>query len=243
METIKPTPPSRVNDQFGREQAVASTQTTTGPRAPAGLVPIQSLSEKHRSQITAHLLELDERDRYLRFGFVASDEHVSKYAHGLDFERDEILGITNRKMSLIAMAHLAYTPPESKTSCAEFGVSVTKSARGRGYGARLFERASMDASNKGITLMFIHALSENSAMLTIARRAGAVLERYGSETEAFLRLPPASLNSRISEIVEDHYAQIDYRLKAQSMQLHNMLAAIRGLQCGWQIGGRGPDGS
>jgi len=231
-----------MNDQLVSAQASVSAKSTAETKTPAGLVPIQSLSERHRSQITAHLLELDERDRYLRFGFVASDEHVIKYAHGLDFERDEILGITNRKMSLIAMAHLAYTPPENKTSLAEFGVSVTKAARGRGYGARLFERASMDARNKGITLMFIHALSENTAMLTIARKAGAVMERYGSETEAFLRLPPASFNSRISEIVEDHYAQIDYRLKAQSRQLHNMLSTIKGLHCGWQIGGREPDG-
>lgn len=241
METIKHVPSSPVNGQPHNPQESASSDVVADTRTSTGLIPIQSLSERHRGQITAHLLELDARDRYLRFGFVASDEHVQKYALGLDFERDEILGITNRKLSLIAMAHLAYTPAESKTSLAEFGVSVTKSARGRGYGARLFERASMDARNNGVTLMFIHALSENTAMLTIARKAGAVMERHGSETEAFLRLPPASLNSRISEIVEDHFAQIDYRLKAQSRQLHSMLSAIKVLNCGWQIGGRKPD--
>lgn len=241
METIKHVPSSPVNGQLDVPQDSVNDKVVVETRTPTGLIPIQSLSERHRSQITAHLLELDERDRYLRFGFVASDDQVNKYAQGLDFERDEILGITNRKMSLIAMAHLAYTPPESKTSLAEFGVSVTKTVRGRGYGARLFERASMDARNNGVTLMFIHALSENTAMLTIARKAGAVLERFGSETEAFLRLPPASFNSRISEIVEDHFAQIDYRLKAQSKQFNSMLSAIKGLHCGWQIGGRGPD--
>ena len=73
-------------------------------------------------------------------------------------------------------------------------------------------------ATRALPPMFIHALSENTAMLRIARNAGAVIERTGSDAEAFLRLPPASLGSRMTEIVEDHYAQIDYRLKAQSKQ-------------------------
>lgn len=197
------------------------------------LVPIRSLGEKHRSQIAGHLLELDANDRYLRFGFVATDDHIQRYVAGLDFERDEILGIANRKLALIAVAHLAFIDGKDKLACAEFGVSVLKAVRGRGFGALLFERAAMDARNKGISLMFIHALSENTAMLKIARNAGARIERVGPDAEAFLRLAPASLGSRMTEIVEDHYAQIDYRLKAQSKQLHDLLAAIQSLSRNW----------
>lgn len=206
-------------------------------KALPSIIPIRSLSARHHDQIVAHLLQLDDRDRYLRFGFIANDEQVTRYAEGLNFERDEVFGITNRKLSLIAMAHLAFTPPERRTACAEFGVSVAKAVRGRGYGALLFERAAMDARNKGVSLMFIHALSENTAMLGIARKAGAVLERHGSETDAYLRLPPASLNSRMTEIVEEHYAQLDYRLKAQARQLQQVMAAIHMLNPGWPVGG------
>ncbi len=198
------------------------------------VVPIRSLGEGYRTQIAEHLLQLDEHDRYLRFGYVASDAHVQRYVDGLDFERDEILGIANRKLVLIAVAHLAYADEPRRTACAEFGVSVIKTARGRGYGARLFARAAMDARNNGVKLMFIHALSENTAMLRIARNAGATIERDGSESEAFLRLPLASLNSRMTEIVENHYAQIDYRIKAQSKQLRNLLAAFNTLRDTWQ---------
>lgn len=204
------------------------------------LIPIRSLGESHRGEIAKHLLALDIHDRYLRFGFVASDEQVERYVAGLDFERDEILGITNRKLSLIAVAHLAFFPAKAETPCAEFGVSVTKSARSRGYGALLFERAAMDARNKGVSLLFIHALSENTAMLRIARNAGAVIERTGSDSEAFLRLAPASLGSRMTEIVEDHYAQIDYRLKAQSKQFLNILSAIKSLNHTWSSNRRRP---
>ncbi len=59
---------------------------------------------------------------------------------------------------------------------------MAKASRGKGYGSRLFERAVVHARNEGVSLLFIHALSENTAMLKIARNAGAVLERAGSET-------------------------------------------------------------
>lgn len=200
------------------------------------VVPIRSLGDGYRPQIAEHLLQLDEHDRYLRFGYLATDAHIERYVEGLDFERDEILGITNRNLRLIAVAHLAYSNEPRRTDCAEFGVSVLKTARGRGFGARLFDRAAMDARNNGVKSMFIHALSENTAMLRIARKAGATIERDGSESEAYLRLQQPSLNSRMTEIVEDHYAQIDYQIKAQSKQLRNMLAAFKTLRDSWQRG-------
>lgn len=196
-------------------------------RAPAVLIPIRSLAPRHRGQVAAHLLRLDSADRYLRFGFAATDEQVIRYAQGLDFANDELLGITNRKLELIAMAHLAYVRSEQGSVCAEFGVSVAKKVRGRGFGGRLFERAAMAARNNGVSVMCIHALSENAAMLSIARKAGAAIERYGPESEACIRLPPASLNSRLSEIAEDHYAQLDYRFKKQSRQWSDVLATFR----------------
>ena len=76
-------------------------------------------------------------------------------------------------------------------------------------------------------MLFIHALSENTAMLKIARSAGAVLERAGSETDAYLRLPPATLDSRVSEIVAQQLALTDYRLKQQAKTFWDFLASVR----------------
>jgi GNAT superfamily N-acetyltransferase len=196
-------------------------------RKGAVLVPIRSLGPGHRERIASHLLALDEHDRYLRFGYPAGEEHIRRYVEQLDFDRDEIFGIYNRKLELIAMAHLAFMQADGAPAGAEFGVSVLQKARGRGYGARLFERAVMHARNEGVELMFIHALSENVAMIKIARNAGATLERAGSETDAYLRLPPATLDSRMSEMVEEQLAQADYRLKVQAK---NWLEFLDGLQ-------------
>ena len=193
----------------------------------ASMVPIRSLSERHRPRIATHLLSLDEQDRYLRFGYNASDAQIERYVANLNFERDEIFGIFNRGLRMIAMAHVAYAPTPDLDSCAEFGVSVLKSARGKGLGGRLFERAVMDARTKGVKMLFIHALSENTAMLKIARKAGATVERDGSESEAYLKLPPARLDTRMADMVEDQMGEMAYQFKKQARQFWDFLSTVQ----------------
>ena len=221
--------------EFFRPPVVATShapQQAAAPRVQPVMVPIRSIGPSHGERIAAHLLALGEHDRYLRFGYSANDEQIRRYVNGLNFDRDEIFGIYNRKLQLIAMAHLAHSTDPNLKSCAEFGVSVLAQARGRGYGSRLFDRAVMHARNDGVDMMFIHALSENTAMLNIARKAGATIERDGSESEAYLKLPPADLDSRMTELVEEQMAQTDYRLKVQARQFWGILAMVQEVRRG-----------
>lgn len=211
-------------------------ETPAAPHVPPVMVPIRSMGPSHGERIATHLLALSDHDRYLRFGYSANDEQIRRYVDGLNFDRDEIFGIYNRKLQLIAMAHLAHSTDPNLKSCAEFGVSVLAQARGRGYGSRLFDRAVMHARNDGVDMMFIHALSENTAMLNIARKAGATIERDGSESEAYLKLPPADLDSRVTEMVEEQIAQTDYRLKVQAKQFWDLLGVIQEVRQGVRDG-------
>ncbi|HEY4083620.1 MAG TPA: GNAT family N-acetyltransferase [Burkholderiaceae bacterium] len=202
-------------------------------RAVSDWVPIRPLTHRHRRRITHHLLALDERDRYLRFGYAANDAQIERYAAGLDFERDEILGIFNRRLELVAMAHLAYDPSPQRAgqpAMAEFGVSVGAKARGRGIGRRLFEHAALHARNRGIDTLFIHALSENAPMLKIARNAGAKVERDGSESEAWLRLSPDTMSSHVDEAVERHLAEVDFQLKRHLREVRRIGDKLRWLK-------------
>jgi len=193
-------------------------------------VPIRSLAKRHCKRIAQHLLSLDESDRYLRFGFPATDEQIQRYVDSLNFVRDEIFGIFNRRLELISMAHLAYLPVSSELpkdkAAAEFGVSVVKRARGRGYGARLFEHAVLHARNRGCERLFIHALSENTAMLKIARNAGATVHRDGPEAEAWLQLPPDNISSQVGGMVGQHFAEFDYQLKVHAHRLNDWLNVL-----------------
>jgi GNAT superfamily N-acetyltransferase len=212
------------------------TPTATPTPSPAGRppanwswVPIRSLGPRHRERIVAHLMALDVSDRYLRFGYPATDAQMSKYVDMLDFEQDEVFGIFNRRLELIAMAHLAHAGVarvEGRPGMSEFGVSVLPQVRARGFGRRLFEHAMLHARNRGVEMLFIHALSENVAMLKIARRAGATVERDGSESEAWLKLPPDSFASHVGEMVEQQAAEFDYRLKRRARQVGEILGVI-----------------
>jgi len=221
MKEQKPLP-----EQLPAPAAVADPPTS--PLLRWAWVPIRSLAARHRPRIAAHLLALNAQDRYLRFGYPASDEQITKYVDMLDFERDELFGIFNRRLELIAMAHLAHAPADKvqPSTMAEFGVSVLTKARGRSYGTRLFEHAMLHARNRGIDTLFIHALSENTAMLKIARKAGAVVERAGSETEAWLKLPPETIVTRFGELVEQQAAEIDYQWKLHAHRVNEILAAL-----------------
>jgi ribosomal protein S18 acetylase RimI-like enzyme len=204
----------------------ATTTPTSVPAAPAeaarpgrSWVPIRSLGPRHRERIVAHLLALDLRARYLRFGHQASDGHIGRYVDTLDFEHDEVFGIFNRRLELIALAHLAHRDADTargQAAASEFGVSVLPKARRRGFGRRLFEHAMLHARNRHVETMFIHALSENTAMLKLARSAGATIEREGSESEAWLKLPPDTIASHLDELLGDRVAEFDYRLKQHS---------------------------
>jgi len=107
----------------------------------------------------------------------------------------------------------------------EFGVSVLPKARRRGFGARLFEHAMLHARNRGVETIFIHALSENTAMLKIARKAGATVEREGSESEAWLKLGPDSFVSHLDEILGDHAAELDYRMKLRAHRAERLFTS------------------
>jgi GNAT superfamily N-acetyltransferase len=185
-------------------------------RAGRAWVPIRSLGPRHRPRIAAHLIALDERSRYLRFGYASSDSQIKRYVDTLDFDKDEVFGIFNRRLELIALAHLAHRdadPVRDREAASEFGVSVLPKARRRGFGRRLFEHAMLHARNRHVQTMFIHALSENTAMLKLARGAGAIIERDGSESEAWLKLPPDSFASQLDQLVIDRIAELDYRMK------------------------------
>jgi ribosomal protein S18 acetylase RimI-like enzyme len=207
-----------------------TTPVRPDPVSKWAWVPIRSLAPRHRARIATHLMSLDEGDRYLRFGYPASDAQIAKYVDLLDFDQDEVFGIFNRRLDLIALAHLAHGTPtaaaEGSGQMSEFGVSVLSKARGRGFGARLFEHAVLHARNRGVQTLFIHALSDNTAMLKIARNAGATVERDGPESEAWLRLPPETLASRVEQAVGDHAAEIDYQLKLHATRIQDILDTI-----------------
>lgn len=225
--TPPPTSATSEPEAASRKAALDAAVQPPPARGHSGWIPIRSLAPRHRERILAHLTSLPERDRYLRFGYPASNAQIARYVDGLDFDRDEVFGVFNHRLTLIALAHLAFAPPvEPDTPGAEFGGSVSPHARGRGYGARLFEHAMLHARNRGVDTLYIHALSENTVMLRIARKAGATVHRAGSESDAYLKLPPETLASQVEQWVGEGVAELDYRVKQGARQVESLIDAL-----------------
>jgi GNAT superfamily N-acetyltransferase len=211
------------------------SRSDTQPALPSvwRWIPIRSLAPRHRPRILSHLLSLAPADRHLRFGHSASDAQIGRYVDHIDFDRDEVFGVFNRRLEVVALAHLAYLGPDRHhPTAAEFGVSVNRCARGHGVGARLFDHAVLRARNQGVNTLVIHALSENAAMLHIVRRAGARVERDGPDSTASLGLAAEDFSSHMEALAEHRAAEFDYGVK---VQVRRVGALVR-MMTPWQAG-------
>jgi RimJ/RimL family protein N-acetyltransferase len=188
-------------------------------------VRVKELSERDRRRILMHFLALSKRDRLLRFGTVLPDELITRYVQHIDFSRDTVFGVYDNKFKLVGVGHLAFTPRDAlpaitgatlKDRVAEYGVSVSDSARGMGVGSKLFERAAIRCRNADVDTLYMHCLATNKAMIHIAKKAGMEIHRDYGEADAYLKLLPANPASVLQEAVEEQVATFDYTIKANT---------------------------
>ena len=193
-----------------------------GGKKPRRTVLVKQLAERDRRRMLKHFMGLDDSDRLLRFGNVLPNEQIEAYVGRIDFSRDAVYGVYNRMFKLVAVGHLAFAPKEklpalastTKETVAEFGVSVSKSARGLGIGSKLFERAAIHCRNSDVDTLYMHYLSSNQTMMHIAKKAGMEIQRDRGEADAYLRLLPPNPATMMQEALEEQVATIDYNLKA-----------------------------
>ncbi|ASU37351.1 histone acetyltransferase [Herbaspirillum sp. meg3] len=201
------------------------------------LILVKELSPRSRRHLLRHFLALEEKDRLLRFGTKLSDELVTRYVEKIDFTRDTIFGVYDRKLRLLGVGHLAFAPRETspvsgatiKARVAEFGVSVSAAARGMGVGTKLFERGAMHCRNADIDTLYMHCLSSNKVMMHIARKAGMEIHRDYGEADAYLKLKPANSVTVFQEAMEEQVAMIDYIVKANMRALFKWVGKVTGI--------------
>lgn len=208
---------------------------TAPPERP--MVFVKELSPRSRRHLLRHFLALEEKDRLLRFGSKLSDEMVTRYVDGIDFARDTIFGVYDRKLRLLGVGHLAFAPREKtrisgatiKPVVAEFGVSVAAAARGLGVGTKLFQRGAMRCRNADVDTLYMHCLSSNRVMMHIAKKAGMDIQRDYGEADAYLKIRPANSATVFQEAMEEQFAMLDYIIKANFKALLKWGARVTGV--------------
>ena len=200
-------------------------------------VRVKELSERDRRRLLMHFLELNESDRLLRFGTPLPDELITRYVQRMDFTRDTVFGVYDSEFKLIGVGHLAFIPREAlpviagatlKKRVAEFGVSVSDSARGMAVGSKLFERAAMHCRNADVDTLYMHCLATNQTMIHIANKAGMAIHLDHGEADAYLKILPAHPGSVLQEAVEEQAAGFDYAIKANSRAASKWLRNLPG---------------
>ena len=156
------------------------------------------LLESERGTLVAHFLALGAEDRRLRFGSTLVDDGIRAYVARIDFERDGLFAVQDDALQLLAVVHVA-----TAGSTAELGLSVVPQSRGKGLGNALFRRAVTFLRNRGGIEVFVHCLSENGAMLHLARKNGMRIVFSGGESDARLALEPATADSFVNEWLDD----------------------------------------
>jgi RimJ/RimL family protein N-acetyltransferase len=194
---------------------LASKHLPTKPYLAGQAIPVRELHARHLEEILQHLLQLNDEDRRLRFGSQTSDEVIERYVRGLDFNKDVIFGIFDLDLKLIGMAHLAYLPEiKGHARAAEFGVSVLPDGRAQGLGTALLLRSAVHSRNTLVETLYVHCLSNNKAMMHLAKKAGMRVEYAYGDADAYLKLPPASPATIVQEAANKQWADFDYAWKA-----------------------------
>jgi GNAT superfamily N-acetyltransferase len=159
------------------------------------------LRDTDRAALETHFVALDGEDRRLRFGSTIGNAALAEYVARIDFERDGVFAVQDGELRLLAVVHVAFS-----SASAELGMSVLPGHRGKGLGNALFTRAVMHLRNRGTLEVFVHCLTENGAMMHLARKHGMRIIPAGVETDARLLLDPATAQSHLTEWLHDHHA-------------------------------------
>lgn len=169
---------------------------------------IAQLGPHHRGRVLQHLRALSEADLWLRFGYTVTDDALRAYVRKLHFSRDAMFGIFDDVAELLAFGHLGFDK-DSSSKTAEFGLSVLSTARRRGFGLRLLDRAAVHARNRGATQLMMTYVAENDALKHLAERAGMQLIPDVYEPRALLTLDPPTAASLMDETFSEILAAID----------------------------------
>ena len=183
-------------------------------------IPIR-LRASDRASLANHFISLDADDRRLRFGSTISDEGLRDYARRIDFERDGVFAVHDDAGSrLLAVIHVALS-----ARSAELGLSVVPECRGHGLGSVLFARAVNFLRNRGTPEVFVHCLTENGAMMHLARRNRMRIVPAGDETDARLALDPPTPHTVFTEWLHEYSAAAVSSVRNSTRLAKSLLAA------------------
>ena len=72
-------------------------------------------------------------------------------------------------------------------------------------------------------------------MLKIARKHGAVLNREGSETEAYVSLAKPSIDTQLNELMLEQYAKTNYDIRKEIKKFWDFMKDVQEIRQGVKL--------
>jgi len=164
---------------------------------------VSRLTPHDRAALARHFLCLGPEDRRLRFGSSLADAGLRAFVRSLNFNRDEFHAVRNAELRILGLVHIARGP-----GMPELGLSLVESVRGQGIGNALFAHAVQRLRVLGDREVYVRCIAENDAMMHLARKHGMEIVMDGSDTEATLKLSPATPETMITEWWQSQQAAV-----------------------------------
>lgn len=180
---------------------------------------VQRLARFQAGEILEHLLALPEQDLRLRFGALLGRAGIEKYVNGIDFSNDRVFGIFDPELKLVSVAHLAV---DREGRFAELGLSVAHEIHRQGHGEALLKRGATHAASLGVRTIYMHCLSENAALMGLARKAGFKIVVDHGEADATKQIEETRSHGIAMEMVNDQMALVDSMLLRHSKMVRTM---------------------
>jgi len=187
-------------------------------RLPEGM--FRKLWPSESGSFRNHLLRLDKNSRRMRFAHGVADAFIEDYAARMS-EMGSLVFAFVADGEVRAAAELRKLG-DTWGREAEAAFSVENAYQDQGIGSELMGRVIRTARNRGVQLLYMSCLAENSKMQAIARKYEAELHfEYG---EVIGEIVPDNANyfSILAEAVED---RVGYMMAVLDLQTRLVKAA------------------
>ena len=179
------------------------------------MIPRKLMHESDNAKLEYHFLtDILDHDRYLRFGYNASDEAVSQYLKIslLDFGKTTMWFVCEVDNRFVGTCHVSIMPRD----IAEMGFTVSPDYRNKGLGQELFHRGATWAMMKGAKTLYTQCLSENVVMQHIAKKNGMTVVTFeGTEKEATIKATKGTIRAFYDDRMFDQLAFVDMSITKQ----------------------------
>jgi hypothetical protein len=151
--------------------------------------------------IINHIMSLNDDDRYLRFGYMPSNDMIRSYVNksitgtNTKTKADFWFGIATQHSELVATAHIVV-----RDDVAEFAFTTDDKYRGKKLGQLLFARGYQLVVEYQVKNIYLCMLSKNKSMQHIAKKFGMSVLTEGTDSEASVNISYPVPLSRLDEV-------------------------------------------